>query len=131
MNTNPYIHKSIQVPVPSQIHVGGGVFECYMRWLLQLTLSTSTVDEKEQRRATLTTLSEFDDHSYTNSGRVKGEGSDTATHVLKGRTKEGRGAALVLLRCSGEESMGVVVVAVERRAKVDCDTIERIAWACD
>ena len=91
-----------------------------MRWLSQLTWSTLAVDEKGQRRAALSTSSVFGCYSYTNSGRVEkgGEGSGTGLEGENQR-REGRGAALALLRWRGEESMGGVV---EGRAGVERDT---------
>jgi len=103
--TNPYIHKSIQVHLLSQIHAAGGVFECCMRWLSQLTWSTLAVDEKGQRRAALTTSSEFGCYSYTNSGRVE-KGGKGAALVLKGRTREGRGGEQHWRCCVGGERRG-------------------------
>lgn len=88
-----------------------------MRSPSQLTWSTPAVDEKGQCRAALTTSSEFARHSYTNSGHVEkgGEGSGIG---IEGDHRR-RGAALVLLRWKGEESMQGVV---EGRAGVERDT---------
>ena len=119
--TNPYIHKSIQVHLLSQIHADGGVFECCMRWPSQLTTHLVNTGSRWER-----TEESSADHLVwvwlllLHKQWTGGEGREGSGAGLEGENqrREGRGAALALLRWRGEERMGGVV---EGRAGVECD----------